>query len=176
MGLDVYAVKNAKRIEDPKVSEVDDLDCVFGGHFADRLGSLVDGEYYEGELSDAHFGCGYGRYGVFREMLAQLAGYAPKNTEEPKPGENDFMGRLYAFHHPHFVATLNSDGGPFYELINFSDCEGYIGPECCKKLADDFESFSDAADNHDNEWFKEKYFDMKRLFLDGSQSGYVRFC
>ena len=29
-------------------------------------------------------------------------------------------------------------GTPFYELIDFSDCEGTIGPYTCEKLAQDF--------------------------------------
>ncbi len=42
---------------------------------------------------------------------------------------------------------LNSNsylGKPFYELIDFSDCEGVLGPQACYKLSKDF--------NIENRW------------------------
>ena len=43
--------------------------------------------------------------------------------------------------------------GPFWELINFSDCEGVIGPKTSAKLAGDFAAFQEKADAHHGQWF-----------------------
>jgi hypothetical protein len=37
------------------------------------------------------------------------------------------------------IALLNHDDTLFRELIHFTDCEGFIGPQTCSKLAGDFE-------------------------------------
>jgi len=175
MGLDVSAIKNAVLVDDPKVSETEDLDCIYGGNFPQRLGSLVDGAYYDGEPTGSHYSNGYGRHGLFREKLAELAGYGAKKTPKPSPGDSDFMNKLYIHHHPNTVAAWEAGAGPFFELIMFSDCEGYIGPEICQKLADDFRKFSDTVRLIDDQWFKQSFFDMRSVFEDGAQSGYVKF-
>jgi hypothetical protein len=64
----------------------------------------------------------YSHYGRWREYLAILAGW--QSAEQC------------------FEAT----SGPFWELINFSDCEGVIGPVAAKKLAEDFRAYRAAAE------------------------------
>ena len=73
--------------------------------------------------------------------------------------------------------------GPFYKLMNFSDCEGVIGQETAEKLYRDFirykkayreyvEKFSD-----DPEWFKYIYdkWTEALLYADVDQ-GAIVFC
>lgn len=57
----------------------------------------------------------YTAYSAWRETLARVAGYGVSNN-----------------------VWENGLKGPFTELINFSDCEGTIGPVVSKKLYDDF--------------------------------------
>ena len=45
----------------------------------------------------------------------------------------------------HDVGAWMADDGPFWELINFSDCEGFLGPAVCKKLIMDFDEFASQA-------------------------------
>lgn len=175
MGLDVSAVKNAVLVDDPKVSEAEYLDYIFGGHFPRRLGSLIDGAYYDGDPADSHYRNGYGRHGLFREKLAELAGYDAKISPKPNYSDPDFMNKHYGHTHPFSMAAWEAGEGPFFELIMFSDCEGFIGPEVCQKLAEDFQRFSDKVNLSDDDWLKGSFFDLRAVFEDGAQGGYVKF-
>ena len=71
-------------------------------------------------------------------------------------------------------------GRPFYELINFSDCEGAIGFVAARKLYGDFveheEEFAAYVSKlGDDEWFIEKYQDWKRAFDLTKEDGVVTF-
>lgn len=59
--------------------------------------------------------------------------------------------------------------GPFYELINFSDCEGVIGPQVAAKLAQDFQDFADKA------WYDTRYKDWQKAFVMAADGGAVSF-
>lgn len=94
---------------------------------------------------------------------------------------------------------------PFVPLINFSDCEGFIGPETSKVLHRDFETHRKKAEKFassmqdpaflkklwrpdpfsggfrgpelgDHEWFLKKYGEWQNAFAEASQNGLVRFC
>lgn len=68
----------------------------------------------------------YGGYGVFRSSLAQL-----------------FLG-VETYQNRAAWDTIESHVGmPFYELVNFSDCEGAIGPAASAKLYLDFTAHRD---------------------------------
>ena len=72
-------------------------------------------------------------------------------------------------------------GKPFYELIDFSDCEGYIGHIVCKKLAEDFEEHYEKAKeffNNSNEltdYHIGKYESFMKAFQLASEDGIVEF-
>ncbi|NPV13105.1 MAG: hypothetical protein HPY57_15165 [Ignavibacteria bacterium] len=51
---------------------------------------------------------------------------------------------------------------PFVELLHFSDCEGVIGPEVCKKLHEDFVKFNELAKEKMSEWFYKVYEDFMK--------------
>lgn len=87
----------------------------------------------------------YGGYSLWREQLAALAGY-PAVT-----------------------------AGPFYELINFSDCEGVIGAAVSAKLAKDFAAFQEKADAHEDEWFRDRYAKWRQAFEMAADGGCVDF-
>lgn len=124
MGLDVSVARilSLRRLtKEPKRDEFGDLEGYIeiypAPHFHRRLGTLKPG-FYEGEyISD--FGAGsYSSYNDFRNVLSQV-----------------FLGHddQYAWTH-----RAQFRRKPFYELINFSDCEGWLGPKACKKLCKDF--------------------------------------
>lgn len=64
---------------------------------------------------------------------------------------------------------------PFFELIDFSDCEGIIGPTVAAKLAADFAAYQDKADRHSDEYFRQKYADWRKAFLLAADGGMVAF-
>ncbi len=63
----------------------------------------------------------------------------------------------------------------FYWLINFSDCEGYIGTSYCKILYDEFVKYNDKIMSSLNDFDKVKYKDFKEAFRLGSNNGLVDF-
>jgi len=76
------------------------------------------------------------------------------------------------------------DGMPFVELINFSDCEGCIGPKTSAKLAADFRQYGgrlreiapkQITSDEDRGYFFESYDDWQRAFELASRDGFVIF-
>lgn len=69
-------------------------------------------------------------------------------------------------------------GRPFYELIDFSDCEGIIGPVVAAKLAADFEQHQAAAEHygqHEDGWYARKYHEWHKVFALAADNGFVEF-
>lgn len=178
MGLDISAYKNAVNINaevfdadgdpiDPVTREALDYDIriYVNPDFPGREDGLVDRAYYKVDFSDRVDGrWGYSRYNGLRNELAKLAGYPM--------GQYEQYGTK---HDSHCVACWNGEQGPFAEIINFSDCEGVIGPMTSKKLAADFEKLQDKADAHESEAFRDFYATMRRAFEVASQNGFVSF-
>lgn len=122
---------------------------------------------YVGEREGA-FPCGsYRSYNHWRNGLAKLAGYAAY------PGETD-QNRMHVM-----TAWEVATSGPFWELINFSDCEGTIGPVVSSKLARDFAEFDEQAKvfdyNNRNPWFYELYVQFRKAFEAAADNGAVEF-
>ena len=87
-------------------------------HFAARADGITEGCYVvNGETLSFRAGS-YSGYNEWRSTLCLLVLGVPASAVFADPG--------------------NYEGRPFYELINFSDCEGVIGPKTCAKLARDF--------------------------------------
>lgn len=67
----------------------------------------------------------------------------------------------------------------FQELIEFSDCDGYIGPVTSKKLAKDFADYEKEAKksvvNNDDEYWFEMYQEWKTAFELAADDGVVCF-
>lgn len=145
--------------------------------FPGRAEGVPDGHYkYE---SREHFRAGgYGWYNAWRNDLAKMAGYPEASGEIP----GVFGGTRT--HTGHDVGAWHSGGGPFFELIHFSDCEGTIGPAVSKKLADDFAKYQEAADSfigtHDDGkpggYFAKTYAEFRKAFEVASNNGAVDFC
>jgi len=122
-------------------------------HFPGATEGLTPGVYRR----DGEFGFragSYGGYNQWRDQLARLAGWS---------------GATAAWDDPKSVS------GPFGRLINFSDCEGYIGPAPAAKLAADFAEYQHAADRHPDEWFREQYSRWRKAFEMAADGGLVDF-
>lgn len=174
MGLDINAYSKlvfAPNQEDFDDEDEDDNDGLVYLHvhpdFPAQGADLRSGYYLlEGEHQAFRAG-GYSGYGEWRNHLARMAGYAA-TPHSSKAGAAPELR--------HDVTAWNSAGGPFFELINFSDCEGAIGPTVSAKLAADFEMFQSAAEASGDEDFLALYAEFRRAFALAADSGAVEFC
>lgn len=132
-------------------------DYVLKPDFPEQLGGvLVAGGVCEYEKTFSFRDGSYFGYNVWREKLSLVAiGVVP-------------------------MAVWNSPDKfyekPFYYLINFSDCEGYIAGEPAKKLAKDFHEFRSIVEEHEFDWhFKDKYDKWRAAFDLAADNGTVAF-
>ena len=129
--------------------------------FPGRAEPLEQGAFYTFDFEGEGFRAGsYSGYGNWRRQLAKLAGYqSPEAVWD----------------------SISITSGPFYELINFSDCEGTIGPAVSAKLAADFAEFQSAADKSvdDGDWdpkyFVSLYNNWRKAFETAADNGAVCF-
>lgn len=178
MGLDISAYKGVKVIDNPPTNEygeVEDYDKIFHGHFPTQAGNLVDGSYYECEDSEHFFSRSYGGYGMFRNTLAWVAGYPKYEIEKPSFRDPEYNEKDFAYRFPYSYSAWNQDNGAFKELICFSDCEGYICSEVCKKLYNDFVEHKDKAEEMLDDRDYKGYLSLMNAFEYAMDDGYVRF-
>lgn len=157
MGLDVTAYSDLQldlsaEMEDGHPVDWENFVMVYDlanqeKHFPSRAGSLREGPH---SFSDAFRFCAgsYSSHGRFRDWLAQLVGFE---------SARDFWKR----------ATPEA---PFYELINFSDCEGFIGHEAAAELAKDF-----AAHDGGDGWTGERFRQWKEACEVAARNGAIQF-
>ncbi|WAI83226.1 MULTISPECIES: hypothetical protein [Achromobacter] len=180
MGLDVTAYARIKKLDavfdedgepiDPTTREPLEYDfkAYRNPDFPGRADDIEDRAIYWAENAVSLY-AGYGGYNVWREELARVAGY--------QKGKYKQFGRDWD---SHCVGCWSGATGPFSELINFSDCEGTIGPSICAKLARDFADFDERAKAHDGVpgrpgWFYELYQEFRTAFEMAADSGAVHF-
>jgi len=163
MGLDICVHQRVQLVE--KEHPLEDENghwCGDDGHIyieGGRLGGLKQGRCYESIGMGNHFHAGsYGGYSAWRNALSEAAIGVPaadvwNNTA------------MYSI-------------APFYELIDFSDCEGIIGPSVAKKLAKDFriqrETVRPRLEKH-GEWFVQQYDNWQAAFELAAGEGLVEF-
>jgi len=161
MGLDIIALSKIK-----KSVEETDLNVYDNGF--NSINDLEPGFYEKtNETVEHQFRAGsYGTYNWFRNELSLcIFGQSSAKIWE---NSDSFIGR------------------PFYELINFSDCDGCFGPEASEKLYQDFinnrpnivkycvEKYIDNDDTYD--YLVETYDNFTTAFELGKQDGVVQFC
>ena len=166
MGLDISFYSNIGAAVDPALldedgefidwkNEDEHVRIYANDDFPERADGMTSG-YYVGESNGGFRAGSYGGYNRWRSELCVAAlGCAP-------------------------IDIWNGDvtEGPFYELINFSDCEGVIGPKTSAKLAKDFADWEDkigAMVDGDVDYFMEKFRDWKMAFEAAAGSGAVCF-
>lgn len=159
MGLDIVVIQYAEKVPEGATFDEDNMFTIYPQpHFEKHLDFFEVGDVYAAE-EVFHFRAGsYSGYNLWRKKLAEMAGY--ENVED---------------------VWKNKTSGPFFELINFSDCEGIIGPDTSKKLYDDFVAFEEQAKTFDasqdgfDDWFFEKYKSWKEAFSLAKENGGVLF-
>lgn len=142
MGLDIAAYRRLEPIGDDVALDkygapvhYEDFVCIQNSpDFAGREAPLIDGQWYRYDAFDTFRAGSYSGYGEWRDWLAKVAGYRPHIG----PRESDHPN-------PYAAAAWSAESGPFWELINFSDCEGVIGSEVATKLTLDFDTFAGRA-------------------------------
>lgn len=164
MGLDITAYKQIQKVEaiddggDFYVKGTDDLvdfHATINPDFKERAEDIEDNSCYSAVDSFGFKAGSYGGYNAWRNSLARIAGY--KKVD----------GRFDS-------GAWESREGAFYELINFSDCEGVIGSSVSKKLYQDFLSFDEKA-TQEGEYFYPTYINFMTAFKFASESGAVDF-
>lgn len=165
MGLDITAYKNVKLIETLRAYEdyeskydwqdnYDFLSANVLSMWADRSSDLTPGGVYSYEDSMGFRAGSYSWYNYWRNELSKMM----LNVEASDVWNN-----------PDRYKEM-----PFYELINFSDCEGVLGTQVCRDLAEDFETYLSIAVMHTDEWFVDKYNNWLEAFKF-AENGYVDF-
>lgn len=179
MGLDITAYRNLTPAPD-SIGLDEDGDPIDGyvriyvnSDFPERADHLATGQIFKQSEDKADTFCfragGYSGYNSWREQLAEMAGYP----------EVEYKDQLMGMCKSHAAAAWDdsrdlSKPVPFAELINFSDCEGVIGPKTSAKLAKDFAAFQDKADQQD-ERFRRVYGNFRQAFEMAAQNGMVEF-
>lgn len=129
---------------------------------------------YKDELQSIQMS--YSTYNDWREILAQAAGYPLMSYKDMKHSE--------VVKHSHCAGAWEATAGPFWELINFSDCEGIIGTQTSKKLAKDFKmqkarvfkSIDNSAKTESQiKLVKAIYEDIEKVFNFASNDGLVAY-
>lgn len=130
MGLDIGGLKNL--VKCATGTSGDDANRLYVNPDFPGRADGVDGDaLYDGECVDGPY-ASYSTYSRFRNILAGFSG---------KSASDYFHGHK----------------GPFWELINFSDCEGTLGVMCCQRLLVDFDAYADTASKYDESFFRQWY-------------------
>lgn len=167
MGLDISAYRGLKVIgerddeNDDTINLMENADC-----FVARAEGVDITKGYSAEDSVSFRAGSYSGYNAWREELAKLAGYPV------------LLDMEYRQHPTHSTGAWASGAGPFWELINFSDCEGTIGPVVAAKLATDFARWDARAALHktdDQGYWYQKYQAWRAAFEMASDRGAVVF-
>jgi hypothetical protein len=100
----------------------------------------------------------YMYYSKWRNQLAEMAGLGSAEAVRTNPEKK---------------------GLPFVELIDFSDCEGLIGPKVAAKLAKDFADYEFSASafavESEDDFFLALYREWRRAFEWAADGGMVYF-
>jgi hypothetical protein len=176
MGLDITAYSKLE-ILDPRVQRArerlfipqDDPVYEFTDHHVNSpnnwMRDMKPGKYYETpdtETLDFRAGS-YSGYNAYRKMISEC--FLGVTQDEVWNNEKQYEGK------------------PFYEQVNFSDCEGFIGPEVSAKLAKDYkegrtqwyEYLRESGENR-IEYYMSRYDLWTEAFELASDDGFVWFC
>lgn len=177
MGLDITACRRITKLDAIFNEDGDAIDKQTGApvdydvrayankDFPGRWEGVEDGAIYKAEESIGFCAGSYSGHNAWREELAKLAGY------NPAPVNYGFGITLMK----HSGGAYSESEGPFWELINFSDCEGTIGPIVSAKLANDFAEWDERAKKHADSDFYAKFQQWMEAFEMAADGGLVGF-
>jgi len=128
-----------------------------GGFEQSNMPHIEECDYFDYEEGSNPYQSSYTYYGIFRDSLCKLS----NNISQEKLWE------------------MKDKSLKFYYLINFSDCEGYIGTSYCKIIYDEFTKYEDEIisklDAINPLYYKNTYLELKEIFRLGSNDGIVVF-
>lgn len=133
--------------------------------FVERFAGLIAGKVYRYQSAFGFRAGSYSGYNYWRNELAKLVG----NEQMPYKSFNGKTELRYD------ATVWNIKRGPFWELIDFSDAEGVIGPVVCKRVYKDFLQYQVAASKHPDEYFRISYQDWMKAFSMCANDGAIVF-
>ena len=150
MGLDITAYRNIKIVE----GEESEYYFANSGFKQSNMTNIENKEIQIDFDESFDFRAGsYSGYNIFRNELCLAS-------------NNITAEQLW---------SLQDETLKFYWLINFSDCEGYIGTSYCKILYDEFVKYEEEVKIKLDEYYHGKYDDFKEAFKVGASDGLVDF-
>jgi hypothetical protein len=177
MGLDITVYTGTRKVVGERARGILEAECpddaayaqgltipYINPDFPGREEGVESGAVYEYEGSWSFRAGSYSGHGQFRMSLCRMMGYG-KFLRFVRSPEREVEGPKR----------------PFEELINFSDCEGTLGPVVAARLAKDFADHEERAKEfagglHHDAYFLERYADWKKAFEDVVEhGGYVEF-
>ena len=180
MGLDIsYASKiNFEKRREPDFEEMHQ-NSVFlypNDSLLDQSEGIKNGEYISEGIQGSFRAGSYSGYSNWRRTLSKMIGWEIENLwlhvgtlVQRNENLNDVLNES---------DELKVDI-PFVELLNFSDCEGFIGPKTSAKLHADFLEWDEKAkvsDPFKGGYFYETYKEWTEAFKVASDGGCVIFC
>lgn len=153
MGLDITAYSNIKKRE---LLEYEESEYYFSnsGFIQSDMINIENKEIQIDFDESFDFRAGsYGGYSIFRNELCLAS-------------NNITAEQLW---------SLQDETLKFYWLINFSDCEGYIGTSYCKILYDEFVKYEEDVKIKLDEYYHQTYDNFKEAFRLGANNGLVDF-
>jgi len=153
VGLDISYYRNLVPTEHAS-NDDDALRPIVHPEFPGRTDGLDPNRWYIGEqVGDFRVGSHSG-YNLWRDELARSV-HGKSASDLWEAGESD---------------------GPFMELINFSDCEGTIGPVVSAKLDKDFADWRErVAASGVDAYFMSRYDAWHEAFAVAAENGAVDF-
>lgn len=152
MGLDVEAYRKLTKIDEPERDENGDL--VDWESLVEVDQSTLD--YTEQDFKGRTQGLVAGVYSCDDAIRFRAGAYSYYNR---------FREKLEKM----------ASNSQLYEVIMFSDCEGFIGPVVSKKLAKDFNDLEETAKEQLDEYDIATYMNFKKAFELASEEGCVQF-
>lgn len=136
MGLHISAYCDLQPSDDEDSDDSIRVHCSFEHQF----GGLVEG-FYTGTECDIYFQRGYSGWSEVRELLATLSGWPEHKGNLPET-LSEHSSRHCKMYPRQAYGRLSVDADdwdslPLLPLIRFSDCEGAICTEVCKKISAD---------------------------------------
>lgn len=123
--------------------------------FAHKVENFETSQGYQAEEhNDLSINYGYSTHNRFREWLLSIT----DNKEYLQDDGRIDWDKLDQMNH---IA--------FYELINFSDCQGHLDWVCCQSLLKDFENWKEVANKDENEMFVAYYNEWHELMKVAAQ-------
>ena len=193
MGLSVSVYSGLTLIEDEEVIKevVDDnkkwVKCDYEGNYVfhnvddvfyyRRSAPIEKGKLYKHDGDYEHvYSSSYSGYNTWREILAKMADYplVEYSLEMATKKTKSHAASAWGYG-DHDMSDM-----PFYEMIDFTDCDGTLGTVSCIKLYEDFkENYVKAkafSVKNDAEWWFKGYEEfLKGFAFAAKNNGFIEY-